>query len=86
MKSQAKVIYEKMVDFKRFAIILLATGSFLYLGILIPSDSQTHLNTTGLMIFSLALLAASAIFFLRSKKCQSMLLETEDGEEYLSKK
>lgn len=86
MNSQTKVLYEKMVDFKRFAIVLLATGSFLYIGMLLPSDRQTEMNTTILMVFSLILLIASTVFFFRSKQCRSMLLETEEGEEYLSKK
>ncbi|MDP4154175.1 MAG: YrhC family protein, partial [Bacillota bacterium] len=33
MKNEAKQLYEKMVDLKRFAVILLAAGVFFYLGV-----------------------------------------------------
>jgi NhaP-type Na+/H+ or K+/H+ antiporter len=81
MERQAKHLYEKMVDFKRFATILLAAGVFFYLGIIIPSTTK---NTTELNIMSLAsisFLAFSIFLFSRSKKYKKELLELDDAKE-----
>jgi YrhC-like protein len=81
MNQQSKNLYEKMVDFKRFALILLAVGVFFYLGAIIPtSKSPEDLN---MMIFtSISFLTVSILFFVRFKQCQRKLLDMEDdGQE-----
>jgi hypothetical protein len=80
MKQQSENLYEKMVDFKRFALILLAVGVFFYLGAIIPtSKSPEDLN---MMIFtSISFLAASILFFVQFKQCQRKLLDMEEGQE-----
>jgi hypothetical protein len=83
MEKQAKYLFEKMVDFKRFATIFLAAGVFFYLGIIIPSN-HNHLNIMSLV--SISFLVVSIILFTRSKKFRRELLEHEDGHEYLMKK
>lgn len=86
MKEQARNLYEKMVDFKRFAIILLAVGVFFYLGVIIPSESKSEININMMMLSSLSFLAVSILFFIQSKQCQLKLMKMEDGEDYLMKK
>lgn len=81
MEKQTKSIYEKMVDFKHFAVVLLAVGVFFYLGVIIPTDSKTEMDTNIMMISSTAFLAASIFLFIQSKQCQLKLMEMEDGRE-----
>ena len=80
MKYQSKNLYEKMVDFKRFALILLAVGVFFYLGAILPTaKSPADLNK--IIFTSISFLAASILFFVKSKQCQRKLLEMEDDQE-----
>jgi NhaP-type Na+/H+ or K+/H+ antiporter len=85
MEKQAKRLYEKMVDFKRFATIFLAAGVFFYLGIIIPNQNN-HLNLNIMILASISFLGVSIILFIQSKKLRQELLEHEDGQEYLMKK
>ena len=86
MKQQARRLYEKMVDFKRFATILLAVGVFFYLGVIIPSDTKSEMDVNIMILSSLSFLALSILFFIQSKQCQMKLSETEEGQDYLMKK
>ncbi|MGG3563773.1 YrhC family protein [Neobacillus rhizosphaerae] len=86
MKQQARRLYEKMVDFKRFATILLAVGVFFYLGVIIPSDTKSEMDVYIMVLSSLSFLALSILLFIQSKQCQMKLSETEEGQDYLMKK
>ncbi len=81
MEKNSKNIYEKMVDFKHFAVILLAVGVFFFLGVIIPTDSKTEMDINIMMISSTSFLAASIFLFIQSKQCQLKLMEMEDGRE-----
>jgi hypothetical protein len=85
MKIEAKNIYEKMIDFHRFASVLLAFGVFFYLGMIIPQETTTvtMLVSAGGSMISLAL---STLFFYESKKLRKRLEESEEGQDYLMKK
>ncbi|MDR7000371.1 YrhC family protein [Neobacillus niacini] len=84
MKTQSKNLYEKMVDFKRFAIVLLAVGVFFYLGVIIPSGSKDPMDVNIMMLVSASFLAVSILFFSKSKLCKIKLLEMEDNHEHFS--
>lgn len=86
MKNHAKNLYGKMIDFKRFAVALLAAGVFFYLGVIIPSGTKTVMSLNILILSSMSFLAASVFFFILSKKCRMKLEEMEEGQEYLMKK
>jgi NhaP-type Na+/H+ or K+/H+ antiporter len=86
MEKQAKQLYEKMVDFKRFATIMLAAGVFFYLGTIIPSTTKSNFDLNIMMIASLFFLAVSIILFFRSKKYRKDLHELDDTQEYSMKK
>lgn len=86
MKQQAKSLYEKMIDFKRFATILLAVGVFFYLGVIIPSDTKSEMDVNIMVLSTLSFLALSILFFIQSKQCQSKLSEMDEGQDYLMKK
>ncbi|MDZ5470897.1 YrhC family protein (plasmid) [Bacillus sp. 31A1R] len=86
MKKTAKQLHEKMVDFKRFAIVLLAAGVFFYLGVIIPTETKTVMDTNIMIIASTLFLIASMLLFVESKKARQKLMEMDEGEEYLMKK
>lgn len=84
--SPAKKLYEKMIDYKRFATLLLAVGSFFYLGVIIPRDELILTDQTIMMSASMLFLAGSIIFFTLSKKAKTKLDELSDQDEYTVKK
>jgi hypothetical protein len=86
MKQNAKQLYEKMVDFRRFAVVLLAIGAYFYLGVVIPSETKLMKDLYIMMAASSAFLAGSVLFFHFSNQCQTKLMEMEEGREYLMKK
>lgn len=79
-----KKMYEKMVDYRQFAIVLLAVGTLLYLGTIIPSTNIAISFLPIFLVLSIAFLAGSIFFFFRAKQCRRKLLESEEGREYLS--
>ncbi|WML45476.1 YrhC family protein [Neobacillus sp. PS3-40] len=86
MESKAKHLYEKMIDFKRFATIMLAVGVFFYLGIIIPSATTSMMDLNIMILASMSFLALSILFFTKSKHFRLKLTELEEGQEYLMKK
>jgi predicted MFS family arabinose efflux permease len=79
--KQTKKIYEKMVDFKQFAVVLLAVGVFFFLGVIIPSESKSEMDVNIMMIASMSFLAVSILFFIQSKQYQIKLMDMEDGNQ-----
>lgn len=86
MEQTAKQLYENMVDYKRFAVFLLAVGVFFYFGVIIPSDTKLDLTINMMMSASSLFLSGAIFFFTRSKACKNKLMDTEEGQEYLMKK
>ncbi|MBB2481750.1 hypothetical protein H5P36_16335 [Bacillus sp. APMAM] len=84
--NKEKNLFEKMNDFKRFGFTLLALTAFLYLGAVMPIAGKTLVKTYSLIGGTLVLIILSAICFLYSNKCRNILLESEEGQEYLQKK
>lgn len=85
MKNQTKLLYEKMIDLKRFAVVLLAAGVFFYLGVILPSDTKTTMDLNIMMIASTSFIAVSLLLFIQVKQCRAKLLELDDNEDYLQK-
>jgi predicted MFS family arabinose efflux permease len=79
--KQSKKIYEKMVDFRQFAVVLLAVGVFFFLGVIIPSDTKSEMDVNIMMIASMSFLAVSILLFIQSKQCQMKLMDMEDGNQ-----
>ena len=76
--NSAKMLQEKMIDFKRFAIALLAVGSFFYLGVIIPSGEKVLTNQFIMMCSSMLFLAGSIYFFTLSKQLKTKLDDIEE--------
>lgn len=85
MKNEAKQLYEKMVDLKRFAVILLAAGVFFYLGVIIPSTTKSTMDVNIMIIASTAFIAVSLFLFINEKLCRKKLLALEENDEILKK-
>nr|WP_257391908.1 YrhC family protein [Mesobacillus jeotgali] len=83
---KARQLYEKMVDFKQFATILLAVGAFFYLGTIIPSETKVMTDIYIATGASVVFLAVSIVFFSFAKKYRNQLIESEEGQELLMKK
>ncbi|MEH7178839.1 YrhC family protein [Neobacillus vireti] len=81
MDKQTKKIYEKMVDLKHFAVVLLAVGVFFYLGVIIPSDLKTEMDLNIMMISCMSFLAFSLFLFIKAKQCQLKLMDMEDHKQ-----
>jgi hypothetical protein len=79
--KQTKNIYEKMVDFRQFAVVLLAVGVFFFLGVIIPSDAKSEMDVNIMMIASASFLAVSILLFIQSKQCQLKLMDKEDSNQ-----
>ncbi|WP_321172042.1 YrhC family protein [Mesobacillus boroniphilus] len=82
----AKQLYDKMLDFKQYAIVLLAVGVFFYLGTIIPSETKVMTDIYIATGASVSFLAGSVSFFSISNKLRNQLIETEEGQELLMKK
>ncbi|WP_246861214.1 YrhC family protein [Bacillus sp. REN3] len=82
----AKQLYERMVDYKQFAIVLLTVGVFFYLGVIIPSTTKEMTDIYIATGASVGFLAGSFVFFSLAKKYRNNLIESEDGQDYLMKK
>ncbi|MBA4538543.1 YrhC family protein [Bacillus aquiflavi] len=85
MKQNVKEIYEKMIDYKQYAVVLLAFGAFLYLGLIIPSVEKSEIGLYVIAAASILSLIGSIFFFSRSKLYRNKLAETDEGQDYLMK-
>jgi hypothetical protein len=79
--KQTKSLKDKMIDFKQFAVVLLAVGVFFYLGVIIPSDAKTEMDINIMMISSTSFLAVSIFLFIQSKHCQLKLMDMENSSK-----
>ncbi len=82
----AKQLYDKMVDYKQFATIMLTVGAFFYLGIIIPSETKIMTDVYIATGASIVFLAGSIFFFSIAKKYRDQLNESDEGQEFLMKK
>jgi len=83
---QAKEYYEKMVDFKQYAKVMLAISAFFYLGVLLPTIDKSQMEVIMMMIITTVFLVGAVFFLMRSKSYYKKLLETEEGQDFLIKK
>ncbi|MBD1382062.1 YrhC family protein [Metabacillus arenae] len=72
-----KHLRERMIDFKSYAYVLLAVSVFLYIGVLIPG--QTEETAKIVLMGTTALFLASAFyFFSKSIKIKKRIEESEE--------
>ncbi|AKP47897.1 MULTISPECIES: YrhC family protein [Bacillus] len=80
MENQCKKIKEKIVDFKRFGCTLTALSVFLYLGVVLPVEGKTEIQTNMLMAGTVVLIIGSALFFYKAQKYHVQLTEYEEDD------
>ncbi|XXM73654.1 YrhC family protein [Lysinibacillus sphaericus] len=73
-----KNLQHKINDFKRFGFTLLALSVFMYLGVVIPSETVTPVKTLTLMSGTVVLLGFSLIFFTKAIKYKKDLQSVDD--------
>jgi cell division protein FtsB len=83
-RMKIKEMYEKMVDYRHFGIILLIVGVFFYFGLIIPNQSYSEVDQFLAAIASMSFLIGSIGSLSTSKKYEQQLQESEEGQEYIS--
>ncbi|WP_175990946.1 YrhC family protein [Bacillus sp. Marseille-Q1617] len=73
-----KKLQDKMNDFKRYGFTLLALSVFMYLGVVIPSETVTEIKTMTLMSGTIVLLGLSLIFFTKAIKYKKDLQSVDE--------
>ncbi|WP_179884938.1 YrhC family protein [Bacillus sp. AFS015802] len=73
-----KTVQHKVVDFKRFGFTLLALSVFMYLGVIIPTETVTPGKTVTLMTGTVILLGMSLLFFTRAIKYKKDLQSADE--------
>ncbi len=77
MHDKPKMLQEKVVDYKRYAYILLALSVFLFLGLIVPNEAAT-LNQQKILIgLNICSLVFAAFFHKMAMKCQEQLYREE---------
>jgi hypothetical protein len=86
INMNAKKLYDKMVDYKLFATVLLTVGVFFYLGTILPSENRVMADINLAMGSSIGFLSGSILLFGLAKKYRGQLIESEEGQDLLMKK
>ncbi|WP_201713568.1 YrhC family protein [Rossellomorea arthrocnemi] len=73
-----KTIQQKIVDFKRFGFTLLALSVFMYLGVIIPTETVTPGKIITLMTGTVILLGMSLFFFTKAIKYKKDLQSADE--------
>jgi predicted MFS family arabinose efflux permease len=81
VNQQLKNLTSKMIDFKRFGMVLLAIGVFFFLGVIIPSENKDPMDLNIMILASMSSLAVSIFFFIQSKQCEMKINEMEEAQE-----
>ncbi|MFD1736670.1 YrhC family protein [Bacillus salitolerans] len=80
MNQQLKTIQDKIVDYTRFAMVLLAVSVFMFIGVIVPSEGKQEIQTYTMMVSTIIFLAAALFFFQKVIGYKRQLAEMEDGQ------
>ncbi|MBM4762373.1 hypothetical protein GNT69_08685 [Bacillus sp. B15-48] len=83
MTLKVKELFEKMVDYRLYGIVLLAVSVFFYLSLIIPTVLPELVEKYIAAGASFGLLLCSIFFLSLSKRCRTKLNETDEGQEYM---
>ena len=81
MNQESKELFGKMVDYKRFGIVLTSIGAIFYLGLIIPSNLNNPHDMKIMALISTCAVVSSFVFFIESKRCQTKLLDMEEEQD-----
>ncbi|WP_173106918.1 YrhC family protein [Bacillus sp. KH172YL63] len=77
MKNK-RTIQHKVDDFKRYGFTLLALSVFMYLGVIIPSETVTPGKVATLMTGTTVMLGMSLLFFTKAIKYKKALQSADE--------
>lgn len=78
--SNYKKYHDKMVDYRRFAVTLICISVFLYFGTMISINAD-QLYTSFLLLFTILVLCAAAVFFALSASYQKKSIQEEETRQ-----
>jgi hypothetical protein len=78
MEMQIKDLQGKMTDYTRFGMVLLAVSVFMFIGILIPNEGKSMVQTYVMMGADTVLLAAAFYFFKKGIKYKNELTKIKE--------
>ncbi|MBM6619671.1 YrhC family protein [Bacillus sp. RD4P76] len=73
-----KSLQDKITDFTRFGMVLLAVSVFLFIGTLIPNEGKSMIQTYLMLGTNFILLGAAFYFFQKSVKLKNKLVEMQE--------
>ncbi len=73
----AKVLADKVADYKRFAFILLALSVFMFIGLIVPNEGVTQNQSIILVGLSIVTLISAFICHRQAMKFQEQLYNEE---------
>jgi predicted permease len=78
MNPNVKEIQDKVADYTRFGMVLLAVSVFMFIGVLIPNEGKGMLQLYIIMTTTLSFLGASLYFFQKVNKYKKTLSEVDE--------
>lgn len=72
-----KELQQKIADYIRFGQVLLAVGTFLMIGLLLPNEGRETVQFLAMMGVIVSFLGISFFFFKRAKELRDRLEESE---------
>lgn len=72
-----KTLEDKVVDYKRFAFILLALSVFMFIGLIIPNEGVGLIQQIILILLSSNSIAFAVIFHRKAMKVRKLLNEEQ---------
>jgi hypothetical protein len=78
MNMEMKDLQDKITDFSRFGMVLLAVSVFLFIGTLIPSEDKAVLQTNLMMISTIFFLGIAFFFFRKVASYKKQLIELDE--------
>jgi hypothetical protein len=80
LETIKKNINDKIIDYKRFAFVLVSLSVFLYLGAVLPVEEKTLFKTYMLMGGTVTMLGFSGLFFYQAARLKKKLTEMDDEQ------
>lgn len=77
VNNSEKKLHEKMVDYRRFGILMLVVGAFFYLGVILPTETKVIKDLYLMMGTTTLFLSGSIFFFIKSREIQNKLTEID---------
>ncbi|MFZ3588252.1 YrhC family protein [Bacillus sp. DJP31] len=78
MNPKFKDIQDKVADYSRFGMVLLAVSVFLFIGILIPDEGKSIIQTYVMMASTVVFLAIAFYFFKKTIQYKKALSELDE--------